>query len=94
MAKKKNKKEKNQEQDKNSSIRVSERLKNFDIQINSLGEIISNYDIDKINDFLNKNVEDKKLVNRSDNLLDQLRSNEEKEGDNTDDTPSENSDRP
>ncbi|GAB4395487.1 MAG: hypothetical protein OHK0053_03770 [Microscillaceae bacterium] len=56
-----------------SSIKVSDKLKDFDIQINTLGEIITNYDIDKINDFLNKNVEDKKLVNRKDNLLDDLR---------------------
>ncbi len=58
---------------KNSSIKVSDKLKEFDIQINSLGEIISNYDIDKINDFLNKNLDDKKLTNREDNLLEELR---------------------
>ncbi len=49
-----------------SSVKVSEKLPNFDIQINSFGEIISNYDVDKINEFLNKNVEDKKLKNRKD----------------------------
>jgi hypothetical protein len=33
-----------------------------------LGEIITNYDINKINEFLNKNVDDKKLRDRDDLL--------------------------
>lgn len=65
---KRNKKEKTEEK---SSVRVSDKLQDFDIQINSFGEIISNYDVDKINDFLNKNVEDKKLKNRKDKPKDQ-----------------------
>ena len=41
-------------------------LQNFDIKINEFGEIITSYSIDKLNDFLDKNVEDKKLKNRQD----------------------------
>lgn len=40
---------------------VHEDLKGFDIKINKLGEIKGNFDIDKLNSFLNKNLEDKKL---------------------------------
>ncbi|WP_026998568.1 hypothetical protein [Eisenibacter elegans] len=36
----------------------------LDIQINSFGEILSNYSIDQLNEFLNKAVDDKKLRNR------------------------------
>jgi hypothetical protein len=78
MTKKKDNKDK-KDIKKTPSIKVSDKLKEFDIQINSLGEIISNYDIDKINDFLNKNVEDKKLTNREDNLLEKLRKKESEE---------------
>ena len=44
--------------------KTPEELKGFEIEINELGEIVSSLPIDKINKFLNKNVEDKKLVNR------------------------------
>ncbi len=57
MSKKENKKEK---------PRVNEELKGFEMEIDSFGEIKSSFDIDKLNDFLNKNVEDKKLINRED----------------------------
>ena len=40
---------------------VHDDLKGFDIKINEFGEIISNLDVDKVNTFLNENVEDKKL---------------------------------
>ncbi|UBM60627.1 hypothetical protein LAG90_08235 [Marinilongibacter aquaticus] len=50
------KKEENEEKP-----RVHKDLDGFDIKINSFGEIQMSYDIEKINDFLNKNVEDKKL---------------------------------
>ncbi|MEM8525007.1 MAG: hypothetical protein AAGG68_10205 [Bacteroidota bacterium] len=43
------------------SPKVNEELKEFDIQINEFGEISSTLNVDKINAFLNKNVEDKKL---------------------------------
>lgn len=46
--------------------RVNKELDGFDIQVNSFGEIITNYDLDKINEFLNRNVDDKKLRDRED----------------------------
>lgn len=42
---------------------VHENLKNMDIRVNEMGEIIKDYDIDDINEFLDKNVKDKKLNN-------------------------------
>lgn len=54
MAKKKKTSEK--------KARVHKDLEGFEIKINPLGEITSNYDIDQINKFLDKNVYDKKLV--------------------------------
>ena len=46
--------------------RVHKELEGFNIQINSFGEISNSYDIDKINQFLNKTVDDKKLRHRAD----------------------------
>jgi hypothetical protein len=43
----------------------NKKLHGFDIKINSFGEIQSNYDIDTVNLFLNKNLEDKKLKNKT-----------------------------
>jgi len=40
---------------------VSQELEGLDININSLGEIQSTYDVDKINEFLDTHVDDKKL---------------------------------
>ena len=40
---------------------VHQELKGFDIKINEFGEITSNFDVDRLNDFLNENVDDKKL---------------------------------
>ncbi len=57
MAKKKEPKSK-------KKARVHKDLEGFEIQVNQQGEITSNYNIDQINEFLNKNVEDKKLVKR------------------------------
>jgi len=48
--------------------KVNKDLEGFDIKINSFGEIVTSYDLDKINDFLDKNVDDKKLKNRTDFL--------------------------
>jgi len=45
---------------------VHDELKGFDIKINSFGEMQTNFEIDKLNDFLNDNVDDKKLTNRED----------------------------
>ncbi|EAZ82333.1 hypothetical protein [Algoriphagus machipongonensis] len=55
--------------------KVHDDLKGFKMDINSFGEISSSFPIDKINEFLNKNVEDKKLKDRDDLDLDD---NEEK----------------
>jgi hypothetical protein len=46
--------------------KVHKELQGFDMAIDQFGEIKSNMNIEKINDFLNKNVEDKKLVERND----------------------------
>jgi len=59
MTKKKKKEEEEQP-------RVHEELKGFKMEINSFGEISSTFSIDKINEFLNKNVEDKKFKDRDD----------------------------
>jgi hypothetical protein len=40
---------------------VSKELEGLEIKINSLGMIQSTYDIDKINDFLDTHVHDRKL---------------------------------
>lgn len=49
---------------KESKPKVHKDLSGFDIKINSFGEIQMSYDMDEINRFLNKNVDDKKLRNR------------------------------
>lgn len=43
---------------------VHNELTGFDIKINALGQMETSYDVDKINRFLNDNVEDKKLSDR------------------------------
>jgi hypothetical protein len=48
--------------------RVHKELQGFDISIDSFGEIKSNMNIEKINEFLNQNVDDKKLNERDENL--------------------------
>ena len=44
---------------------VHDELKGFDIKINELGEMESSFSIDKLNAFLDENVEDKKLKSQS-----------------------------
>jgi hypothetical protein len=51
----------NKKKNETKSIKVRDSIKDFDIQINSFGEIVTNYDVDKINEFLNQNIQDKKL---------------------------------
>jgi hypothetical protein len=46
--------------------KVHEALKGLDIHINEFGEIESNFDIGRINDFLTHYVSDKKLDERED----------------------------
>ena len=48
------------------SARVHKDLQGLDITINQFGEIKANMNIEKINAFLDKNVEDKKLEERDD----------------------------
>lgn len=43
---------------------VHDKLKGFDIKINEFGEIVSSFNVDKINEFLDENVEDKKLIEK------------------------------
>lgn len=57
------KKNKNKEEEEEKP-KVHPDLEGFDVKINSFGEIISTHDIDKINEFLNKKVVDKKLKDR------------------------------
>ncbi|WP_420582402.1 hypothetical protein [Reichenbachiella sp.] len=45
---------------------VNPELEGFEVNINSFGEIKSSLKIDELNQFLNKNVEDKKLKDRDD----------------------------
>lgn len=68
------KKDKNPSEDK---PKVNKELEGFDINIDSFGEIQSSLPIDKINEFLNKNVDDKKLRDRDD--LDELKEGDQEE---------------
>ena len=51
---------------KSKKAKVNPELEGFDVGVNKFGEIQTSYDIDKLNEFLNKNVEDKKLKDRED----------------------------
>jgi len=51
---------------KEETPKVHKDLEGFQMSINSFGEISSSFSIDKLNEFLNKNVEDKKLKDRED----------------------------
>ena len=46
---------------KSRSEKKPSKLNDIDIQVNELGQIVRNFDIDKINQFLNENVPDKKF---------------------------------
>lgn len=46
-----------------TSGKKNPQLNDIDIQVNQLGQIERNFDIDKINQFLNENVPDKKFNN-------------------------------
>ncbi|MEQ8337999.1 MAG: hypothetical protein RIA62_11670 [Cyclobacteriaceae bacterium] len=50
----------------NEKPKVHKDLDGFEMEIDSFGELKSNIDIEKINKFLNKEVEDKKLKDRDD----------------------------
>jgi hypothetical protein len=61
---------------KEENPRVHKELEGFKMNINSFGEISSSFPIDRINDFLNQNVEDKKLKDRED--LDDIKESHKK----------------
>jgi hypothetical protein len=65
--------------DKKGKPEVHNELKGFDIKINEFGEITSNMDVEELNEFLDENVEDKKLQEREDNQADENETNSEKE---------------
>jgi hypothetical protein len=60
-------KDKDKEKSENKpKPKVHKELNGFDISIDQFGEIRSNMNIEKINEFLNENVDDKKLAERED----------------------------
>lgn len=63
--------------DHNQKPKVAKELDGLELNVDSFGEIQNSLSIDKINDFLNKNVDDKKLRDRED--LDDLRGGIEEE---------------
>jgi len=56
---------------KKNKAKVHKDLDGLDLSVDSFGEIKSSMPIEKLNKFLNKNVEDKKLKDRED--LDDLK---------------------
>ncbi len=57
---------KSTKEDKKPKPKVHKELSGFDVTIDQFGEIRSNMNIEKINEFLDKNVDDKKLGERED----------------------------
>jgi hypothetical protein len=57
--------------------KVAKELEGLELNVDSFGEIHNSLPIDKINEFLNKNVDDKKLRDRED--LDELKGDIEEE---------------
>ena len=66
MAKKDGKKKEGGKDKPAPKDRVHQDLSGFEVSINEFGEIRGNMNIEKINEFLNKNVDDKKLLERDD----------------------------
>jgi len=54
-------------------------LEGLDISINEFGEIEGNFNIDDLNEFLNENVEDRKLQELKDKLKKKLKGSKKKE---------------
>jgi hypothetical protein len=63
MAKKTDKPSKKQDKP-----RVHKELSGFEISIDQFGELKSNMAIEKLNEFLDENVDDKKLIERDEHL--------------------------
>lgn len=59
-------KRENKPSKKQGKPRVHKELEGFELSINQFGELKSNMDVEKINQFLDKNVDDKKLEERDD----------------------------
>ena len=57
--------------DPDSKPKVHPELEGFDIEVNSFGEVRVNYDLDKLNEFLDRNVPDKKFKERTDKPFNQ-----------------------
>jgi hypothetical protein len=53
---------------KQGKPRVHKELTGFEISIDQFGELKSNMAIEKLNEFLNENVDDKKLIERDEHL--------------------------
>lgn len=51
---------------KKKKPRVHSKLQGFEVNVNQFGELQSNMPIEKLNEFLNENVDDKKLAERED----------------------------
>ena len=51
---------------KQGKPRVHKDLSGFEVSIDQFGELKSNMPIEKLNEFLNENVDDKKLAERED----------------------------
>jgi hypothetical protein len=58
--------EKQEKKEVKPKPKVHKELHGFDVAIDQFGEIRSNMNIERINEFLNKNVDDKKLAERDD----------------------------
>ncbi len=56
--------EKNKKKKDSKKLVVNPELEGLNVEIDELGQIRSTLDIDKINDFLDHSVEDKKLKKR------------------------------
>lgn len=49
---------------KNKKAHLHEDLEGFSVRVNPFGQIESTFDVDRINEFLNEQVDDKKLRER------------------------------
>lgn len=63
-------------EDPDKKPKVNKELEGFDVSIDSFGELKSTIAIDKINQFLNNQVDDKKLRDRDD--LEELKKGKKK----------------
>jgi hypothetical protein len=52
---------------KKSVLKTKEKpeIEGFDIKINEFGELVKNYSVNDLNEFLNENTEDKKLKDKN-----------------------------